>query len=191
MQNSQDSVLCVVCFSPEKRAIIKGKQVHHIPVKFDDITKTPSKRKLGEDDYTIRKKCKLSPTTVDFTYNESFDEKNMTVDEVLQNAILFDSVDVKVKILTKPDDKTALTIHGKRKMKVDCIVADHTNNIKISLWENTIDMCQAGKCYQFENLTVSVFDDQKFLNSNQYTKVTEIDEIKNINLDTPELKDCF
>ncbi len=191
MQNSQDSVVRVVCFSPEKRTLLKEKQTQQIPVKLDDINKTPSKRKLGEDDYTVRKKCKISPTTVDFTYNRAFDDNNMTIDEILQNAILYDNVDIKVKMLTKPEEKTTLIINGKRKMKVDCLVADQTNNIKLTLWENTIDMCQAAKCYQFENLKVNVFDDQKFLNSTEQTKVTQIDEIQNVNLDSPQIKDSL
>lgn len=59
LQNSQDTVVHVVCFSPEKRNLIKEKQLQQLPVRFDDIAKSPSKRKAGEDDYTIRKSAKF------------------------------------------------------------------------------------------------------------------------------------
>ena len=36
---------------------------------------------------------------------------------------------------------------------------------------------------------IRVFDNSKFLNTNEFTKKTEIDEIPNINLATPELQD--
>ena len=42
---------------------------------------------------------------------------------------------------------------------------------------------------QIQNCKIRVFDDSKFLNTNEFTKITEIDEIPIINLATPELQD--
>lgn len=42
---------------------------------------------------------------------------------------------------------------------------------------------------QIQNCKIRVFDDSKLLNTNEFTKITEIDEIPIINLATPELQD--
>ncbi|CAB4021244.1 ATP-dependent DNA helicase PIF1 [Paramuricea clavata] len=71
----------------------------------------------------------------------------------------------------------------------DTIVADETGSIKLVLWENTIEKIETGKSYHIESCKICVFDDCKYVNTNEDTKITEIEEITNFMLDTPDLQD--
>ena len=55
------------------------------------------------------------------------------------------------------------------------------------MWEESIDKVNAGKCYHIENCKLRIFDDSKFLNTNEVTKITQISDIPNVNLATPQL----
>ena len=67
-------------------------------------------------------------------------------------------------------------------MKVDCIVGDHTESIKIALWEDMIHKVDCGKSYLFRSVTVKIFDDTKYLNANESSTVELQDDINDINL---------
>ena len=70
--------------------------------------------------------------------------------------------------------------------KIDTIVADDNDTIKLILWEQLIDSVHTVS-YHFNNLTISVFDDKKFVNSNELTTVEPIDDIT-IHMESPEIK---
>ena len=70
--------------------------------------------------------------------------------------------------------------------KIDTIVADDNDAIKLILWEQLIDSVHTVS-YHFNNLTISVFDDKKFVNSNELTTVEPIDDIT-IHMESPEMK---
>ena len=57
--------------------------------------------------------------------------------------------------------------------RVECLVADHTESIKLILWEDAIEKVDSSKSYHFQNLTVRIFDDN----------------IHDINLSSPTLED--
>ena len=59
--------------------------------------------------------------------------------------------------------------------------------IKLILWEQLIDSVHTGLSCHFNNLTISVFDDKKFVNSNELTTVEPIDDIT-IHMESPEMK---
>ena len=67
-------------------------------------------------------------------------------------------------------------------------MADETGCAKLMLWENTINQVARGKSYHFKNVTVHIFDNKKYLNTNESTTVEEIDDLQNINVDAPEIK---
>ena len=46
----------------------------------------------------------------------------------------------------------------------------------------------SGLSYQFNNLAICIFDDEKFVNSNELTAVEPIDDIT-IHMASPEIKD--
>lgn len=58
----------------------------------------------------------------------------------------------------------------------------------IVLWEELIDSVHTGLSYHFNHLTIRIFDDEKFVNSNELTTVKPIEEIT-IYMESPEIKD--
>ena len=60
--------------------------------------------------------------------------------------------------------------------KVECMIANRTNAIKLILWEDTIDKVSAGKSYLLQNVDVRSFDDTRFVNTKKTTVVQEVDE---------------
>ena len=90
--------------------------------------------------------------------------------------------------MIKNNDKQKVVRGDKTRYKVDTIVADETCWIKLVLWENTIEKIETGKSYYIESCKIHVFDDCKYVNTSEDTKITEIDEIINFMLDTPDLQ---
>ena len=76
------------------------------------------------------------------------------------------------------------------KRKIDTIVADDTGTIKLILWEQLIASVHSGLSYHFNNLTICIFDDEKFVNSNGLTAVEPIDNIA-IHIESPEKKTSY
>ena len=72
--------------------------------------------------------------------------------------------------------------------KIDTIVVDDTGTIKLVLLEQLIDSVHTELSYHFKNLTIRIFDDEKFVNSNELTTVEPIDDIT-IYMESPEIKD--
>ena len=71
---------------------------------------------------------------------------------------------------------------------IDTIVTDDTGTIKLILWEQLIDSVHSGLSYHFSNLTICIFNDEKFVNSHELTAVEPTDDIK-IHMESPEIKD--
>ena len=61
--------------------------------------------------------------------------------------------------------------------------------MKLVLWEDMIDKVLTGRCYHFTNLTVRIFHDVKFVNTNELSVVKEIEEIPNVKMDAPDITD--
>ena len=72
--------------------------------------------------------------------------------------------------------------------KIDTIVADDNGTIKLILWTELIDSVHTRFSYHFNNLTIHIFDDKKFVTSNELTTVEAIDDIT-INMETTERKE--
>ena len=83
---------------------------------------------------------------------------------------IYETVDLKVKIMIKSENKQPILQRDKTKYKMDSIVADDTGTVKLVLLEDTIDKLHIGKCYQMQNCKIRVFDNSKFLNTNEFTK---------------------
>ena len=121
-------------------------------------------------------------------YNKAVASQVSTVEDCL-SASLYDKVDIKVKVVTKSENKQPVVHREKTKYRVECLVADHTESIKLILWEDAIEKVHSSKSYHFQNLTVRIFDDNKYLNTNELTVIDEIDDIHDINLSSPTLED--
>ena len=130
----------------------------------------------------------ITRTGVDFQINESLAHNLVTVEDCL-NANLFETVDLKVKIVTKSDEKQPITVNRQTKYQTDSTVADATGSIKLVLWEEVIDKIHSGKSYHIQHLTVRIFNDKKFVNTNEATVVSEIDDLDDVNLTSQEIQD--
>ena len=89
------------------------------------------------------------------------------VKQILE-ADIYEIVDLKVKIITKSQSKQSVMKNPVSMQKIDTIVADDTGTTKlvIILWEELIGSVHTGLPYHFSNLTIHIFDDEKFVSSN-------------------------
>ena len=69
------------------------------------------------------------PAKLDFEFEESFSNRYHSIQQVLDAAV-YTTVDVKVKIMLKQEEKQPVFTHGTTKYKVDATVGDKTNIIK-------------------------------------------------------------
>ena len=190
LQTAEDQVIRLVCYSPKKRLNLQQAFESKTPVKTVATKKSLLKRfSSSVEEHTIGKMSKIMPTTeVNFPYNEEFDENLYTVHEALKKNV-YDTVYVKVKVMTKEEEKMSIVKNGVQKYIVNCMVAVTFESLQIILWESLIDKVSAGKCYHFKNLTVRIFDDQKYLNTTEDTIIDQIDDDINVNMDAPQFKD--
>ena len=150
---------------------------------------SPNKRFSATDEYTISKKAKIMQTSLEFSYNNDLGNRYVLVEDALK-ADLYQTVDVEVKVLHKSPLKETLFQGNCTKCKTDVIVADHTNSAKLVLWEDIIDKVDSGKRFnRFNICEIRIFDDHKYTNMNEFTKITEIEDIKNVNLMSPQIQE--
>ena len=127
-------------------------------------------------------------TSLEFSNNNDLSNRYVSVEDALK-ADLYQTVDVEVKVLHKSPLKETLFQGNCTKCKTDVIVADHTNSAKLVLWEDIIDKVDSVKSYRFNNCKIRIFDDHKYINTNEFTKITEIEDIKNVNLLSPQIQE--
>ena len=142
----------------------------------------------NSEEYTITRPAKITRTDEDFEVNESLAHNLITIKDCF-NANIFETVDIKVKVIIKSEKKQPISINRQTKYQADCTVADVTASTKLVLWEEVIDQIHSGKSYHFQGLTVRIFDDKKFVNSNETTVVSEIDDLSDVNLTCQEIQD--
>lgn len=106
--------------------------------------------KTKEDEYSIAKAAKIAPSDVEFPYNKAVASQVSTVEDFL-SASLYDKVDIKLKVVTKSENKQPVVHREKTKYRVECLVADHTESIKLILWEDAIEKVHSSKSYHFQN----------------------------------------
>ena len=63
--------------------------------------------------------------------------------------------------------------------------------MKLVIWEHCIDKIHASKCHHIQNCRIHIFDDSKYLNTNENTIINEIENIQDIDLTAPEIQDCL
>lgn len=190
MQTSESDTVQLVCFSPEKRVHLKQSQEKRCAVQISPTKKSPKRTGNFNDQFIVDKKSKIISTKLDFTFNDSFNNRYHTVQQAL-DADLFKTVDVKVKVMMKADEKEPIYIKGLTKFKVDSTIADATNAMKLTIWENCVPKIQTGKSYHIQNCKIHVFNDKKYLSTNEKTVITQISDIKDVNLRMLEDQDCL
>ena len=140
IQTGQVEAVRTVCYSPQKRTNLNHAFLNRSAVKIVGVKHTPSKRfHTQEEEFTIAKHAKISPAFLSFSFNESFSNQLCTITQALGKD-LYESVDVKAKVLKKTENKQVIINDGeKAKYKSDCLIADETNSVKLVLWEGMID----------------------------------------------------
>ena len=126
LQTAETDSVRLVCYSPEKRINLQQAFQNKSPVKIQGIKRSKTK----EDEYSISKAAKIAPSDVQFPYNKTVASHVSTVEDCL-SASLYDKVDIKVKVVTKSENKQPVLHREKTKYRVECLVADHTESIKL------------------------------------------------------------
>lgn len=191
IQTSQDEKVRAVCYDPKHRTKLHQAFEQKSPVKISGVKKLASSSfSDNSKEFKITKKSKITPSaSPSFPYNPEISSSLMTVSQAL-SADVYKTVDVVAKVMNKQHNTQLIHKLGKQLMKADCIIADNTESIKLVLWQDLINKVECGKTYLFQDLKVRVFDDAKYLNTNESTvnKLSE-QEIQEINLTSDELKD--
>lgn len=71
--------------------------------------------------------------------------------------------------------------------KAECLVADATGQIKITLWANQVHQVEIGKCYKITKASVRIFE-TKNLSTTKDTVISIIEDIGQVQCTDTELK---
>ena len=116
----------LVCYSPKKRINLQQAYEKRSPIKITETKRNTTKRTTSDkEEYTIIKSAKITPATLEFLFDESCVSNLLTVTDAL-NVNVYQTEDLKVKIVTKSENKQVIIQNDKIKYKVDCIIADET-----------------------------------------------------------------
>ena len=191
IQTDKEKKIRAVCFDPPKRVNLQQAYQQKSPVKISGIKRSSSTSfSNNQDQYKILKQAKILPTSTHFEYNAKIGSSLVTVEQAL-SADLYKNIDVHAKVMSKQQNKQPILRNGKNIFKVDCIIADQTHSIKLVLWEELINQVDCGKSYLFRGVTTRVFDDVKYLSTNEATIIENKDDITNVNLTSDEIKDTI
>ena len=84
-------------------------------------------------------------------------------------------VDVETKVVEKSDPREVKSRYKDETYKiVDAVVADETGSIKLTLWNEQIDMVSVGDNIKIENGYVTSFKSELQLNVGKFGKLTVI-----------------
>ena len=95
------------------------------------------------------------------------------------------------KNINKENNKQPIFSKGKQLMKTDCVIADHTNTIALTLWEDLIDAVDCGKTHKFKNVNIRSFNDIKYLTTDEGTIIHQDQDICDINMDCEDISLSF
>ena len=189
IQTDDKSKVRAVCYDPQKRISFQQAYQSKSLIKISAVKRQASNSFSEQmEEFKVLKQAKIVPTKTTFQYNTAIGSSLHTVEEALSGG-LYKTIDIKVKVMSKATNKQAIVYNGKQIMKVDCIVADHTNTIKLVLWEEHIDKVDCGKTYLFKTVKIRIFDDTKYLSTNQSTTIELQSDLQDINLNANDIKD--
>ncbi|XP_067029627.1 uncharacterized protein [Acropora muricata] len=120
----------------------------------------------------------------EFDYNPDVASSIYSVQQALGGDV-YKTIDVTVKVVNKENNKQPIVSKGKQLMKTECGIADHTNTIALTLWEDLIDVVDCGKTYKFKNVKIRSFNDIKYLTTNEGTTIHQ--DIYDINMDFEDI----
>ena len=174
LQMSPTKVAHGICYSPEKRLKLKEIEEKKIPVIIDNVQRSVARRRATEQEYTVKKKSKITPSVVNYSFNEAFSQTAFTLDQVAEISD-YQTIKIDAKVISEGDE-SSLQVRGKTLSKVDYIIADKFASIKLVVWEKTINI-DVNKSYSFTNISVRTFNDVKYLTTTKYTTVKQIENL--------------
>lgn len=133
LQMSPTKVARGICYSPEKRLKLKEIEEKKIPVIIDNVQRSVARRRATEQEYTVKKKSKITPSVVNYSFNEAFSQTAFTLDQVAEISD-YQTIKVNAKVISEGDE-SSLQVRGKTLSKVDYIIADKFASIKLVVLE--------------------------------------------------------
>ena len=129
LQTNQNDAVRLVCYSLRKRTNLQQVYEKRSPIKITETKRNTAKRTTADkEEYTIIKAKKVTPATLEFPSDESCVSNLLTVVDAF-NANVYQSVDLKVKLVTKSENEQVVKHNDKIKYKVDSILGKHIQKI--------------------------------------------------------------
>ena len=110
--------------------------------------------------------AKITLTMTEFNYNPDVASSIYSVQQALDGDV-YKTIDETAKVVNRENKKQPIVSKGKQIMKTECVIADHTNTITLTLWEDLIDAADCGRTYKFKNVKIRSFSDIKYLGNYQ------------------------
>ena len=134
-----------MCYETKKRTTLHQAYSSKSPVKITGVKRLPSTSFSDSlEEYKIAKMAKIAPTMTEFDYNPDVAYSIYSVQQALDGDV-YKTIDVTAKVVNKENNKQPIVSKGKQLMKTECVIADHTNTIALTLWEDLIDAVDCGK----------------------------------------------
>ena len=147
LQTSDTNKVRGIFYEPQQRKNLLEPFQKKSPVKITETKKiSTASISTTNEKFKITKKPKVMPTTAKFCYNSHVSSSMVTINEALV-ADEYKTVNVTRKIMNKKDQIQLVFKNNKQLRKVDCLIADKTASIKVTLWEDAIHAVSSGKTH--------------------------------------------
>ena len=123
IQTTNDEVVGTVSDTPNKHLNLQQPYQNKLHVKIVGTKSTCKRYHTDSEEYSTQKYAKITPSTLQFSYNYAFSNKLCSVQEALSKD-LYQIVDLKVKIMKKQEQKQVKVRNEKSTYKSDCIIVD-------------------------------------------------------------------
>lgn len=109
LQMSPTKVACGICYSPLKRLKLKEFEDKKIPVIVDNVQPSVAQYRATEQEYTVKKKSKITPSVVNYSFSETFSQTAFILD---QRAEISDYQTIKnvAKVISQGDESSKQTM---------------------------------------------------------------------------------
>lgn len=136
LQTSDTNKVRGICYELQQRKNLLQPFQKKSPVKITGTKRMATTSfSTTKEEFKITKKSKIMPTAAQFSYNSHVTSSMLTINEALE-ADEYKTVDVTGKIMHKKDQIQLVFKNNKQLRKLDCLIADQTASIKVTLWED-------------------------------------------------------
>ena len=100
LQMSPTKVAHGICYSPKKWLKLKEIEEKKIPVIIDNVQCSVAWHRATEQEYTVKKKSKVTPSVVNYSFNEAFSQTAFTLDQVAEISD-YQTIKIDAKVILK------------------------------------------------------------------------------------------